>query len=113
MINEKRRCYNCRFFETHDYGYSNYTVTETVVDCLKDKNKAFPCKESYSWIPEQSTTADHPIVSFAEKCDSYDYNGYGVHFDVDGEITIDDYKKDETVYNLLLIKYGNKEKTND
>jgi len=76
---------------THDYGYSNYTVLETEVDCLKNNNSYFPCEESYSWRLENSP--DYKQLQVAENCQYYK-EGEGIYFDVDGYTTIDDYKDD-------------------
>lgn len=32
-----KRCYNCKFWATEDIGYSNWTVMETQIHCLKKK----------------------------------------------------------------------------
>lgn len=40
------RCYNCKFWAIQDSGYSNYTVTETTVHCMKKHFE--PVEESYS-----------------------------------------------------------------
>ena len=87
----KRRCNNCKFFMTEDHGYSNYTVEETTVHCLKKANQYFPAEESYSW--EIPGAPDYPQLAVAATCSHYK-EGEGMVFDVDGEVTIDDYAND-------------------
>lgn len=64
--NQKRRCYNCKFYYRHDDGYSNYTVMETKVDCLHGKNPNLPTDEGYDW-----ETDDHAFMRVAEACDGF------------------------------------------
>ena len=65
---------------TQDQRYSNYTVLETIVNCLKNKNQYFPCEESYSW--ERQDSEDYEQLQVAENCDKYK-EGDGIQFDVD------------------------------
>lgn len=91
------RCYNCKFWATEDSGYSNYTVTETTVHCLKKQFE--PIEESYSWKSyENNPDNDHEFFKQAEKCEFFK-EGNGIGLDVDGEITVEDYKDDEELYN--------------
>lgn len=85
----KKRCDNCKFFMTQDDGYSNYTVENTIVNCLKNNNPYFPCSESYSW--EREDSPDYEQLQVAETCLFYkeDTEEQGLRFDVDNEITID------------------------
>ncbi len=87
------RCYNCKFWACVDSGYSNYTVLETTVHCLK--NKFEPIDESYSWTYPGAKDSD--FTKRAETCE-YFKEGEGISLDVDGEITIEDYKDDEELY---------------
>ena len=88
-----KRCNNCKFFMTQDEGYSNYTVLETIVNCLKRKNQYFPCEESYSWLSQDSE--DYKQLQVAENCEEYkECHGIQIQFDVEGEATIDDYSDD-------------------
>jgi len=62
--NDKRRCYNCKFYYRHDRGYSNYTVEDTEVNCLLRKNPHLDdTSEGYSW-----ETDDHEFMRVAEGC---------------------------------------------
>ncbi len=88
------RCNNCKFFMTVDSGYSNYTVTDTTVHCLKNANKYFPCEESYSW--EKPDSPDYKQLRVAENCSHY-AEGDGIHFDVDGDETEKDCNDQEVL----------------
>lgn len=94
----QKRCYNCKFWATEDSGYSNYTVEETKVHCLKKKFE--PIEESYSW--EQNTKSpenDHEFFKQAESCPEFTIeSGMQIRLDVDGEITIEDFKDDAELY---------------
>lgn len=71
-----RRCETCKFLYKQDAGYSNYTVLETVLHCLKKLNPAMPKDEEYR--PE----GGDPAFAFGETCDGY-AEGEGLHIDVD------------------------------
>ena len=101
-MEEKKRCFNCRWFAMEDTGYSNYSVQETIVHCLRHLNPAFPMDESYSWENENSTSKDHEIPKFAETCPSYEFSTDQIHLDVDGDDTIEDWKKDKELYELAV-----------
>lgn len=48
----KRSCAGCEYLYFHDDGYSNYTVTETVIHCALDRNPNLKDKEvevPYDW----------------------------------------------------------------
>lgn len=96
---ETKRCPNCKFFATEDQGYSNYTVTETEVHCIK---KHFdPIEESYSWAKEEPA-----FFKQAETCPDFKQEtGVQIALDVDGEVTIEDFKDDMEVYEAALA-YG-------
>lgn len=97
---EIKRCYNCKFFASQDEGYSNYTVENTSIFCLK---KHFShTDESYSWRDSEDSTKDNEFFKQAESCEDYFRSDIQAHFDVDGETTNEDYKDDEMLYNALL-----------
>jgi hypothetical protein len=85
-------CQDCKFLSSQDDGYSNWTVTNTVVSCLKGKFKDI--EDSYTWEEKKFYDQFNNCEHFKEGC--------GPTFDVDGEITIEDYKDDEEVYQLLV-----------
>lgn len=95
----EKTCSNCKFFCTRDYGYSNYTVTETEVSCLH--NKFSPHEESYSWLDPKHNEQISSYVKWATECNLYK-EGKGPSFDVDSEITNNDYKDDQEIYQLLI-----------
>ncbi|MHB8846475.1 MAG: hypothetical protein ACYC7L_17205 [Nitrospirota bacterium] len=104
-MEHKKRCFNCRYFATQDEGYSNYTVENTVVHCMKKLNPAFPMDESYSWNDENSNTKDHEIVKFAETCSGYVYSDTQIRLDVDGDDTIEDVKADAELYEVARLYF--------
>ena len=61
----ERRCETCKFLYKQDQGYSNYTVTETVLNCLKMLNPSLPKDEDYR--PE----GGDPALAFGATCVSY------------------------------------------
>ena len=95
------RCYNCKFFAFQDTGYSNYTVMGTGIYCLK---KHFEyTEESYSWRDTNDSTKDHEFFKRAETCEDFlQETGVQAQFDVDGEVSNEDFKEDEDVYNALI-----------
>jgi hypothetical protein len=99
---EYKRCYKCKFFAKVDSGYSNYTVTETTIHCLKKHFE--PCEESYSWKYTNDPEKDDAFFKYAENCPDYKA-GDSIELDVDGDITIEDYKADDELYNAALA-YG-------
>ena len=75
----EKRCTNCKFLLAMDSGYSNWTVTETDLDCLKGFNDRLPATESYRFETEHSD-----VNAVAEKCPHY-REGESTHIDVDWE----------------------------
>jgi hypothetical protein len=103
------RCYNCKFWATKDHGYSNLTVTETDVHCMK--NHFEPIEESYSWNRyEDDPENDHIFFKQAELCpDFIQETGTIVRLDVNGETTIEDFKNDIEVYEAAKLYFANNE----
>lgn len=100
MKNEEKRCPNCKFWALVDSGYSNYTVTETTVHCLK---KYFePIEESYSWVTKEGR--EHPFLKQAETCVDYKV-GNQVHFDVERMSGLNDFNLDDET-RTAAIEYG-------
>jgi len=87
------KCTECKYCVEQDNGYSNYTVEGTESDCLLGKNPDFPRDRWYG----KETALD-----YANKCDVF-IEGELSHFDVEGEITVEDYKDDTEIYNLLKL----------
>lgn len=88
-----KRCYNCKFWATQDEGYSNYTVTLTMVHCLKKKFDCF--EESYSWEYDK----DNDFFKKAETCSEFKHKeGLQISLDVDEHVTIEDFKEDKELY---------------
>lgn len=101
------RCYNCKFWATQDSGYSNYTVTETYVHCLKKRFELI--EESYSWkMDSKNPENDHDFFKQAESCADFRQEaGVQVALDVDGEVTIEDFKNDSEVYEAAKLYFKN------
>lgn len=81
-----KSCENCAHGATKDFGYSNYTVEETLWVCLKRchptlKAESFSDGVSYSSY-EDSYAKD---FEFAEECPQYE-EGNNAAYDCDGEI---------------------------
>lgn len=99
------RCYNCKFWATQDRGYSNFTVLETQVNCLKKHFE--PIDESYSWSQDiRNPENDHDFFKQAEKCEDFaQETGTQICLDVEGDLTIEDFKEDNEVY-TAAVAYG-------
>lgn len=65
-------CSNCKYLVVQDYGYSNYTVTDTEYSCL------LGVFEGYGYI---NTVVEYNVSS---ECNGFS-EGDGWHLDVDGE----------------------------
>lgn len=90
-----RGCEGCKFLERRDTGYSNWTVTGSAIDCLRNLNPHTPlCDE------DVESAKFEAALAFGETCSSR-VAGEGPWFDVDGEVTADDYKDDPDLYALL------------
>ncbi len=88
-------CEACKFCFRQDSGYSNWTVEYTSIDCLLNLNPKMPSEDSYIEDPKLD-----PILGFGETCPKW-AEGTPASFDVDGEVTAEDYKDDPEVYALL------------
>lgn len=69
------KCTNCKYCVEEDYGYSNYTVEGTTVDCLLGLNPKFP--EDRFW-------GEEPALKYAEQCKRFT-KGTSVSIDCDRE----------------------------
>ena len=69
-----KKCSNCKFATMEDYGYSDYTVEGTTVDCSLNKNPDLPTDNFYGEAKE---------LKFAEECQSYLEGGPFYHLNVD------------------------------
>ncbi len=94
------RCNDCRFFATNDSGYSNYTVMETEAHCLLNLNPHLPAEASYEWNYGKTENA---TLMVAETCERFYASGEigQAHFDVDGDVTAEDYKENAELYEAL------------
>lgn len=79
----EHRCEDCKFLYKQDEGYSNYTVTDTTLHCLKNLNPAMPKDEDYR--PQ----GGDPALAFGETCAGFSA-GEGLHIDPEREDAPDD-----------------------
>ncbi len=102
---EESKCTDCKYCVEEEYGYSNYTVEGTEVDCLLGLNPS---------LPEDRFWGEEPALKFAETCEKFEA-GVGVDIDCDREdLTNSDdplssaYAEDPEI-KLLLDKWENAE----
>jgi hypothetical protein len=74
-------CETCKYCTRQDYGYSNYTVEGSTLDCLKGLHPEMPIEDGY---PEDRDF--NRKLAFGETCASR-VAGDGPYFDCDGEVT--------------------------
>lgn len=87
-----KKCTDCRYCIQQDYGYSNWTVEGTDVDCLLKKNPDFPADRFYE---------ETPSLTFAESCNKFSEGG-SVYIDVDQEDgALENYSDDLEIKKLL------------
>lgn len=88
----KRSCVGCKYLWAKDEGYSNYTVEETKIDCLLDRNPKLPDQRPWDWDEEK----DNWPATMMGRCEVY-AEGPMVHLDVDGDNSWEDFGVDEAV----------------
>ena len=88
----KRSCAGCEYLYFHDIGYSNYTVTETVVHCALDRNPNLKDKGvevPYDWRHDLSNGIhdrwEPTCNSMCERFSPLKQGCSPASFDVDGE----------------------------
>jgi hypothetical protein len=93
-------------FASKDNGYSNWTVLDTTVSCMKGHFEE--TEESYSWKQnEKNPEDDSEFFKRAETCPDYiKETGTQVHLDVDGYTKLSEYKDDPEVYAAALSFFG-------
>ena len=88
----RRKCNSCKYAIELDYGYSNYTVEGTTIDCLLHLNPKFPEDRFYGL---------EPCLLFANECKSFS-KGYPVGVDCEQEDgSLENYSDDLEIKNLL------------
>lgn len=86
------KCTDCKYCIQQDYGYSNYTVEGTSVDCLLNLNPKFPEDRGYGL---------EPSIDFAASCSRYTA-GESVYVDCDQEDgDLENYSNDPEIKELL------------
>ena len=91
------KCTDCKYCIEEDWGYSNYTVEGTEVDCLLKKNSLFPVDRFYG---------EEPTLLFAGECANF-IVGPHPQIDVereDGELW--EYSDDPEIIGLLKKRVG-------
>ena len=87
-----RKCTDRKYCIQDDYGYSNWTVEGTSVDCLLHLNDKFPVDRFYGEVPE---------LLFAKDCPRF-IAGNSVEVDVDQEDgDLENYSDDPEIKALL------------
>lgn len=89
-------CRNCQYLYAEDYGYSNYTVTDTYIRCALNKNphlRNMDVTMPYDFVPDEHRGINDrwpPTCNSA--CDRFCPRGdlRMAQFDVDGETSIED-----------------------
>lgn len=88
----KRSCAGCEYLYFHDVGYSNYTVTETVIHCALDRNPNLKDKEvevPYNWRHDLNNGIhdrwEPTCNSMCERFSPLKKGCSPASFDVDGE----------------------------
>lgn len=94
-MNEKS-CVGCKFLYARDSGYSNYTVSETEIDCAVKRNPNLPASEPYDW----RAGSDNWPATQESRCERY-AKGTMVHLDVDGEVSAKDCTDDPEVIEAI------------
>jgi hypothetical protein len=85
-----KTCNECRFAIFEDFGYSNWTVEGTYMNCAKYKHPDAPFDRFYGTDER---------LNFAEKCDSFE-KGDSIDMDVDREHESDLTPEQNLVYEL-------------
>lgn len=93
-----QRCGNCKYLIVEDRGYSNYTVTDTYLMCLKNADDRFPCPDYY--IHE----SDDPYF-WGQECKQFEF-GKPIHLDVDLDSTLIDYCHGDEQLKAILNLFG-------
>lgn len=69
------KCDECKFCKLEDYGYSNWTVEGTNIDCILNLNPMFPADKRWGESSE---------AAYANECLRYS-KGSPIEIDVDQE----------------------------
>lgn len=94
-------CSGCQWMYFQDTGYSNYTVMDTYVDCMLEKNPNFPADMPWDWNMEPEK--DNWPATNSSRCEEY-LAGESYHLDVDGDEIEELRKVPESERDEVLIK---------
>lgn len=100
-------CLGCVFLYKQDHGYSNYTVTETVVHCAQNRNQHLKAvlEEPYDWLTPNGE--DRWWATQYSRCELYANVGANVHLDVDGENDVDSQLPDHPHFAMVIKLHRN------
>ena len=86
------KCIDCKYCIQEHYGYSNYTVEGTSVNCLLNLNPKFPVDRGYGLEPD---------LAYAEECTKFCAGG-SVQVDCDQDDgALENYSDDAEIKELL------------
>lgn len=78
-----KSCIGCKFLYCQDFGYSNWTVEESMIDCAKDMNENLPDDEPCDWNHKED--ADNWPKTNTSRCSEFS-EGEMIVLDVEGFI---------------------------
>ena len=95
-----KSCVGCKYLFAQDTGYSNYTVLDTTIDCMRSRNPKLPADEPYDW----TESPDNWPRTNTGRCELY-VEGPRVHLDCDGEETVESQTNDPEVIAAYKANY--------
>lgn len=98
---ETKSCSNCKFLAFKSVGYSNYTVEDTELICLKNVFDSVDESDIRKYDGSLEDRVEAFFVKHASECDIFidlPKGIYQVSLDVDGETTIEDFQQDPEIY---------------
>jgi hypothetical protein len=100
---ELKRCFDCKFWAAVAHGWSNFTVCETSIHCLKKHFE--PTEDSILRRKgSENPNDDDEFYKQAQSCADFK-KGIGIILDIDEDLHIEDHKADEELYQSAL-DYG-------
>ena len=96
-----KSCVGCKYLFRQDTGYSNYTVLETEIDCIRNRNSNLPQNEPYDW--KEDAAEDNWPATNDSRCELY-AEGPQVYLDCDGEEKPEDFTTDAEVLAAFAAK---------
>lgn len=88
-----KQCTDCKYCVQHDFGYSNYPVEGTNIECLLNKNPHTPFDRCYY---------EEPKLAYAEQCSEFtEGDPIEIFVDDDPDDIAAYYKDDPTRFELI------------